>query len=116
MSHTPGPWEVSNSTDVFTRTGARNAAGIDAAHNDGWQICDCSVGFTFMADGGEAGLDFAEQMANARLIAAAPDLLEAAEAFIEAGTAGNRIPYVEPSWNDVWRLMRAAIAKARGAS
>ena len=68
---TPGPWEVTNGTDVFTRLGARNGAGVHAADNDGWYIADCCMG--------EAGADdtlrYAEQRANAQLIAEAGTVL-----------------------------------------
>ena len=74
--HTPGPWQVCNGTDVFTPLGARNAAGVEAAHNDGWHIADCDMGET-ETDEGPATLSYSEKRANARLIAAAPALLEA---------------------------------------
>jgi hypothetical protein len=75
---TPGPWHVVNGTDVFTRLGALNAAGVEAARNDGWHIADCYMGETETDEGPET-LSSAEKRANARLIAAAPDLLTFAE-------------------------------------
>ncbi len=73
---TPGPWFVCNGTDVFTGLGAVNSQGCAASINDGWQIADCSIGVTFTSDGQESHLSMSENMANAALIAAAPDLLE----------------------------------------
>ena len=78
--HTPGPWEVINSTGVFSALGADSGDGTPADSNDGWNICDCSVGVTAV-DGEHVELGFSVQKANARLVAAAPDLLEACEEF-----------------------------------
>lgn len=67
---TPGPWEVTNGTDVFTKQGAVNAEGVTADENDGWQIADCGAGATY-ANGELTELSAEEQQANARFIAAA---------------------------------------------
>ncbi|MBJ2203978.1 hypothetical protein [Pseudomonas carnis] len=75
--HTPGPWEVLNSTAVFSALGADSGDGTAADHNDGWNICDCSVGVTCVG-GDYVELGFAVQKANAKLIAQAPDLLSIA--------------------------------------
>lgn len=77
--HTPGPWEVKNLTDVFTTLGAQTRKGIKAADNDGWLIADCANGITFDVEGQERTIVPREQAANARLIAAAPDMLAALE-------------------------------------
>jgi hypothetical protein len=62
---TPGPWHV-----------FRNSAG------DGWLLYDSAgVDIAFLKDRLEAAR-FDESYANARLIAAAPDLLEALEAIV----------------------------------
>lgn len=74
--HTPGPLVVRNGTDVFTELGALNADGMQAADNDGWYVADCMPGTTSLQDGTESELSFAEQAANARLIAAAPGMLK----------------------------------------
>lgn len=72
--HTPGPWHV----------------GLKQAHRivydpKGWAVCDCTV---------YHGQDDADEMkANAALIAAAPELLELAEAFksfLEDGSKSER--------------------------
>jgi hypothetical protein len=96
--HTPGPWEVVDlphgivvrtESPKKTRFGASRYAaigGFDRAEPD----------------------QFAEAMANARLIASAPDMLEALETIV--ATERDRHGY-HPAWTD---QARAAIAKARG--
>lgn len=77
MMPTPGPWEVINGTDVFTHLGARNAAGVEAAADDGWYIADCDMGPSFTREGREK-LPYAEKRANAALIASCnPDTIRA---------------------------------------
>lgn len=67
---TPGPWEAKNWTDVFTRLGAENAAGIAADGNDGWQVADCARGGAF-SGGFVVDLNYRETKANAEHIASA---------------------------------------------
>lgn len=71
---TPGPWMVTNGTDVFTRLGAKNGEFVNAADNDGWHIADCCMGET-STDDGLRSLLYAEQRANAQLIAEAGTVL-----------------------------------------
>lgn len=75
--HTPGPWEVSESAFYVWDEKRRLVAEVSGA------------------SGGE-------RAANARLIAAAPELLEAADYHVNACTAESR------------EALRTAIAKARG--
>lgn len=68
MPHTPGPW---NTGGVMTRV---------EVQPKGWRVPMC------VADCHPAGYppeSEAERVANARLIAAAPDLLEALESLVE---------------------------------
>lgn len=77
MGPTPGPWEVINGRDVFTRLGARNAAGAEAAANDGWHIADCDMGSSRTEEGAEE-IPIAEKRANAAYITACdPDTIRA---------------------------------------
>ena len=106
--HTTGPWVIRNGSDIFTPLGAANAEGIEAPSNDGWMIADCDMG----------SLSFDEVTANARLIAAAPDLLEA---LIQAEERLCVAEYhLDRGEDDSIRFeseildARAAIAKARG--
>lgn len=69
---TPGPWAVTNATDVFAELGGSNGDGLAADSNDGWYIADCSPGPTFV--GGElVEMSLDEKKANAQL-------------FVDAGT------------------------------
>ncbi len=84
---TPGPWEIMNSTDVFSQLGADSGDGAFADETDGWQICDCAVGLTKWA-GDYAELGYDVRVANAKLIAAAPELLEALLDVLNLQTRG----------------------------
>lgn len=94
MSHTPGPWNMEFDCD------------------DGGRRFFCILADNGTLEGGNIILDGvdiegeteAEQMANAMLIAAAPDLLDALKEII-SGWVG---------WERVEEIARAAIAKAEG--
>ena len=86
-THTPGPWHIG---DKFTGRFVYNA--------DGWAVADCRGEPT-------SRMPFDQKEANARLIAAAPALLEALEA-IEGDVWSNTA--------EMRKLARAAIAKAKG--
>jgi hypothetical protein len=82
--HTPGPWKFGSiSNGDFYK---RNIAGADGYH----------VALT-------SSRDDAEVDANARLIAAAPELLEALQAIIDTGLSTSKIG-----------AAKIAIAKATG--
>ena len=110
--HTPGPWEVINSTGVFSALGADSGDGTPADINDGWNICDCSVGATAV-DGEYVELGFDVQKANARLVAAAPDLLDTLVMLRDT------LPHVGlqlATRVEMLRRIDAAIARAKGES
>ena len=95
--HTPGPWRISK----YSETAVQAKDGRGVASTGGFQ--------SSVAD------ENPTNQANARLIAAAPDLLKAAktmlqyyDAFVEDKTAfpGETEMYADP--------LRAAIAKAEG--
>ena len=88
--HTPGPWRTFNVADVFPDDGDTEG---------GRQIADCAVGEL---------IGFHEAAANARLIAAAPDLLEALKDMVLYCDMFPNAPYHVKA--------KAAIAKAEGRS
>lgn len=81
MPHTPGPWRVYDGSFVHPGVEAKGQTIVILSHGDD--------------DAGVRGATHEEALANAHLIAAAPDLLAAGKAI------------ARPS-----RAMRAAIAKA----
>ena len=81
--HTPGPWK--------------------AHHDHGWLVVESDTGDLYVKV--EKGSAARKHMADALLIAAAPDLLEALQAFVNHGTCFDE---------DDMRKARAAIARAIG--
>ncbi|MGA4640578.1 hypothetical protein ACQKC8_12485 [Stutzerimonas stutzeri] len=109
--YTPGPWEVVGG-HVYTKLGAVNRAGSRAHETDGWNIASINPWACTNADGEDEDMPVTEVMANAQLIAAAPDLLEALEMIVaEADSYTARTGKPIYNWLD---QARAAIAKARG--
>lgn len=111
-NHTPGPWSVEDpmGADVglwIVQTGLEPRQ---------WS---CIAVVTDDADGGardEGGrfIGCAEQQANARLIAAAPEMFDALKAMRSAAMA------IPENWSDAMmraaRMANSAIAKAEGRS
>lgn len=91
-AHTPGPWTQIDQLVVVQ----------PPEHDYSTWIANASVG----------GESRATQIANARLIAAAPDLLAAGQAALQLMEQLNRgIGARDGTWQEV-DLLRAAIAKA----
>ena len=103
-SHTPGPWQVGQSIDAIlpTKNGEMRAC---------FTVTEVP---NYVAGGGVAmthiKMDADESNANARLIAAAPDLLAALEAAAEFCRRRGG------SWAEFEGTVTAAIAKAKGQS
>lgn len=93
--HTPGPWVIDPCFDII----AINEVDVGC---NGMVASVCTE---------VASIGIAE--ANARLIAAAPELLQAMRAFLISGI-GNSTHYELQA--EAHRLARAAIAKATGAA
>ena len=106
--YTPGPWEIKNNgKDIFGPLGGDSGDGVKADPTDGWHIAEIQRTPTF-SELGEVELG-APREANAHLIAAAPDLLEA----LEEAVFWNGID--DEGVSAVWRdKAEAAIAKAEG--
>ena len=99
--HTPGPWYVGTE---FNDQGRHIYAAQKVRHEDGdeWHpLIACT-------DDDERLVDW---QANARLIAAAPDLLEALQRMLDAPSHGTH-----EAMRRANEAARAAIAKATGAA
>ena len=101
--HTPGPWEHSG----------HNLVDATSIHN-GMKYCVAKAVIT-----GKSDSDKEEAYANARLIAAAPDLLKIARFLVEWDEAGGDMVSLGALSSDddetTLRMMaRAAIDKAEG--
>ena len=87
--HTPGPWRLhpTDDTAVIAMDGT-GVAGMTGYYNDPdiWPVME----------------------ANARLIAAAPDMLAALRELVRKADFGEPVP----DWLNAWDEARAAIAKA----
>lgn len=105
--HTPGPWEVFGASGIFPK----RYPGIDSK-----SLSIVVFGANEESDQGIQGKTLEEAQANARLIAAAPDLLEALKLvnlhFQRNHSSGN---FQGDDEHETWTAVRAAIAKTEGA-
>ena len=92
MSHTPGPWTVKRRFDVYQDTQKPGVGGTFVASTKGVSELPESINHVCEAD--------------AKLIAAAPELLAALERIVDA----------ERLTSDRFRQAREAIKKATGES
>lgn len=107
--HTPGPWQIIGGYNIYSELGGQSGDGDTADASDGWHIASIGDAPTFVG-GEEVYLSRDLQRANARLISAAPDLLEALDGMVSKAQKQN--------WNDNYpeelNAAYKAIAKARG--
>lgn len=96
--HTPGPWVVEDETDPMLTILAPSANGDVVAH---------IVDVDWLDDPAKVG---PQCLANARLIAAAPDLLEALTELTDAAAKVWSDPFIRGAVDRA----RAAILKATG--
>lgn len=112
QKHTPGPWEVSGATHIWSPTAHANVASVSEPRGEG-----SDVGYQPLKRNSP---DFEEACANARLIAAAPDLLEALSDVLDAYEYALQYKgdYFTEKHGDalVVEQARAAIKKAKGES
>lgn len=107
-AHTPGAWGV---FDPATRKNATSERRILVTHPDGYRIiADCSTGYCTPSG---AAIPVAQRVANAHLLAAAPDLLAALIMFLDE--YANGLNGDDPDRNARPEVIaaRAAIAKAK---
>lgn len=102
--HTPGPWAFSTSTNGWSYT-INIFQADNATPTDGWS----DVGYIIKTCEGEQQ---AIQHANARLIAAAPELLEALQAIVKSLVDQDDEGMIEHAQQMI--DARVAIAKATG--
>lgn len=95
IKHTPGPWVLGESS------GGRHFRAVNAREHS-----ELATVVWVMEDDDMEGAQSPECEANANLIAAAPELLDALHAI-----AGGSVQRVS---DDLHRAARAAIAKAKG--
>ena len=107
MSHTPGPWiaRCDDQTEGLKR--GDNGIRFWSIRGEGKYRGDmCTV----HAAEHIGGVTIDERDANARLIAAAPELLEALQGLVGKSTD------TPGDWSREWNAALAAIAKATGAA
>lgn len=112
-AHTPGPWLLSSYySDALTVTDEQGFAIVEANTTVILQGYAEKLGIEHWADSPGVAyrdLNVDEQAANARLIAAAPELLVALRRAAELLAR-------YPKHDDAWNQARAAIAKAEGGA
>lgn len=106
--HTPGPWSIwKNSSRKQTAEGLRHMLDVHQGTLDNYGRAIANV----ISGGPQAKAhDYDDVMANALLIAAAPELLEIVRDMAEYGGA---MKYAE--WRNLVQRADTAIAKATGA-
>lgn len=108
QAHTPGPWHIIGGYNIYSELGGQSGDGVQADPRDGWHVASIGEAPTFVNDESVyLGRDV--QKANARLICAAPDILEALAAIVLEGGSFHFT-------HELHAKARAAIAKARGES
>lgn len=97
-AHTPGPWKV------FTTKDGNKVIGIGDVNAEG--VADCGFG---VWRGGDA-----EALANAKLMAAAPEMLAALKQVVEASRSGRDTVNFLIELNQLARLCARTVARAEG--
>lgn len=100
--HTPGPWRIEGYTRLLGGgvTGHTISHGVNN-YRDGPEGYVCTTNGTSEAD--------------ARLIAAAPDLFDALQDIVADDDAGVSLADQRSRWDERMSAARAALAKATGA-
>ena len=103
--HTPGPWHINPLFDYSVNSEKKHVTMVNVS-----------------VRGKECDVDHPEAQANARLIAAAPDLLEACKLAkqhldamrLESGMGNVLLPFEKAAFEQVDTALTAAIEKAEG--
>lgn len=109
MKPTPGPWEIDDDSQRIDGIGAVRMYRVTAPSGDVVaEFSNAGCNWIVYEDDGEGtGVHYDEQaMANARLIAASPDMFEALEAMLAASDPADEYAAETKA--------KAALAKARG--
>ena len=97
MTHTPGPWVIDNSIRTAVNAGKKHIAMVNF----------------YKTSDKEISIDEKENEANARLIAAAPELLAACKAALRDEMSA-RLEAAGGLSDETVAMLEAAIAKAEG--
>jgi hypothetical protein len=114
LKHTPGPWHVGCLGGEGTCQ-CRNV--LDEGYAGGIATIHMSNGIASISEGGNDAPPRDEAIANMRLIAAAPDLLEVARECLELAKLAESLCGCRGDDDYVWGIqekLNAAIAKAEG--
>lgn len=104
--HTPGPWHIVSAADPIEKTIMFSFGGFVGDGDNAPIATTCTSSYS-------DELRPAVALANARLIAAAPDLLDALDELLSS-IGLNAVGW--PETEDAMRNARAAIAKAKGGA
>lgn len=108
--HTPGPWtwtDGENPIDIATYESPGYCGNPELIGSDGEHVVGCNEYWTIGPITGPQEI----VVANARLIAAAPDLLSCVESMLKHIDAARMLTPGSKAWSEE---ARAAIAKATG--
>jgi hypothetical protein len=105
---TPGPWQTMNAHNVFGPKGGDSGDGMRCDDNDAWMVADAGDSVACV-DGELMELGYGTRKANAKLISAAPDLVEALETCLSVLLADGAMSDSFPV-----EQARAALARAYG--
>jgi len=107
MSHTPGPWVVWGPSS--------NDGEAEVVSNQDGSKTVCWTADTYNEDEGEGEVT-SEDQSNARLIAAAPELLSALKVLFEdwMTLVGKDLKELDEDVSQIWSHCEAVIAKAEG--
>ena len=103
---TPGPWDLKNGCEVFGPLGGDSGDGSRCEASDGWKVAEVGYYDSFV-DGELTALGEEPRKANAKLICAAPDMLEVLQSL--ENDAGQMPDFM-------WQAVQKVIAKATGAT